>query len=89
MNNLKVRCKSCGKELISSPKVVCCGCPNMTTINGDKISAVDLSKVIMMNSAPVRKVKKQEIKNFLTDEDIQWQEERKNRKVRKLNFEIR
>lgn len=42
-----------------------------------------------MNSAPVRKVKKQEIKNFLTDEDIQWQEERKNRKVRKLNFEIR
>ena len=55
----------------------------MTTIRGDKISAVDLSQVIMLNSYTSKK------ENVLTQEDIRWQEERRQRKVRKLNFEIR
>ena len=51
MENIKIRCRSCGKELQGRPsKTVCCGCPNMTTIRGDKISAVDLSNVVMLNS---------------------------------------
>jgi len=82
---LVIRCKSCGKQLESqSNKTVSCGCSNMTTIRGDKISAVDLSQVVVVNSAvPVKK------KGFLTTEDIAWQEARKQRKVRKLDFEIR
>jgi hypothetical protein len=55
----------------------------MTTIRGDKISAVDLSQVIMLNSYTSKK------ENVLTQEDIRWQEERRQRKVRKLNFEVR
>jgi hypothetical protein len=44
MENLRIRCRSCGKELEGHPsKAVTCGCPNMATIRGDKISAVDLS----------------------------------------------
>ena len=44
MENLKIRCRSCGKELEGvSGKTVSCGCPNMATICGDKVSAVDLS----------------------------------------------
>ena len=56
----------------------------MTTIRGDKISAVDLSQVVMVNSY------KSEIKKgFLTSEDIAWQEARRQRKVRKMDFEVR
>ncbi len=60
-----------------------CGCPNMTTVTGDNISARDMSKVVMLNSG----VKKE--KDSLTPQDLQWQEERRKRKVRKLDFEVR
>ena len=85
MDRIKVRRRSCGKELEGHPsKTVSCGCPNMTTIRGDKISAVDLSEVVMLNfNQPKDK------KGVLTQQDIEWQEQRRQRKVRKLNFEIR
>ena len=85
MDKIKVRCRSCGKELEGhSSKTVSCGCPNMATIRGDKISAVDLSEVVMLNfSQPKDK------KGVLTQQDIEWQEQRRQRKVRKLDFEIR
>ena len=85
MENIKIRCRSCGKELEGHPsKTVCCGCPNMATIRGDKISAVDLSNVVMLNSYyPKNK------KEVLSSEDILWHEQRKQRKVRKMNFETR
>mgnify|MGYP001131329102 FL=1 len=85
MENIKIRCRSCGKELEGHPsKTVCCGCPNMATIRGDKISAVDLSNVVMVNSyQPKNK------KEVLSSEDILWHEQRKQRKVRKMNFETR
>ena len=84
MDTIKVRCRSCGKELIGHPsRAVSCGCSNMTTIRGDKISAVDLSQVVMLNSYTSKK------ENVLSSEDVQWQEQRRKRKVRKLNFEIR
>jgi hypothetical protein len=56
----------------------------MTTIRGDKISAVDLSQVVMVNSFQFK-----EQRNVLTQQDIQWQEQRRQRKVRKLDFEVR
>ena len=85
MDNIRIRCRSCGKELEGyQNKTVSCGCPNMATIRGDKVSAVDLSEVIMVNSNQPEDKKK-----FLSQEDILWQEERKKRKVRKLDFEIR
>lgn len=81
---LQVRCKSCGKELTSTTKLQSCGCPNMMKVENDKISAVDLTQVVMISS------NKSNIKsNVLTQEDIMWQEERKRRKIRKLDFEIR
>ena len=84
MDKIKVRCRSCGKELEGHPsKTVSCGCPNMTSIRGDKISAVDLNQVVMLNSFTSKK------ENVLTQQDIEWQEKRRQRKVRKLNFEVR
>ena len=85
MDKLRVRCRSCGKELEGvAGKSVCCGCSNMTTIKGDSISARDMSKVIMLNT-PTNKSKK----GVLRPEELDWQEARRNRKVRKLDFEIR
>lgn len=85
MYSVKVRCKVCNREIVGHPsRSVSCGCSNMTTIRGDKISAVDLSQVIMVNS-----VSAPEKRGVLTQEDILWQEERRQRKVRKLDFEVR
>tara|TARA_R100000081_G_C4810813_1_gene171012 strand:- start:743 stop:1000 length:258 start_codon:yes stop_codon:yes gene_type:complete len=85
MDNIKIRCRSCGKELVGHPtKTVSCGCPNMATIRGDKISAVDLGEIVMLNS-----YSKNKESGVLTNEDIRWQEDRRKRKVRKLDFEIR
>jgi ribosomal protein S27E len=82
---LSIRCKDCNKELIGHPtKTISCGCPNMATICGDKISAVDLSRVIMLNSPH-----KEQKSNVLSTQDIMWQEERRQRKVRRLDFEVR
>ena len=85
MEKLKVRCRSCQKELIGQPgKVVTCGCANRTVIRGDVISAVDLSKVVMLTNPT------QDKKNSLfTSDDLRYQESRRKRKVRKLDFEVR
>ena len=70
--------------MISSPKLQCCGCSNMTTVVGEKITAVDLSKVLLLNSE--KKIKNNAI---LTSDDLKYQEDRRKRKVRKLHFEER
>ena len=85
MDNIRVRCRACGKEIERHlNKTVSCGCPNMTTIRGDKISAVDLSLIMMLNSKQPKTKK-----SVLSQEDILWQEQRRQRKVRKLDFEVR
>ena len=81
---ITVRCKECGKEIsTNSGKTISCGCPNMATLNGDRLTAVDLNKVVMVRSH------EEERSDGLTSQDLQWQEERRKRKVRKLDFEIR
>jgi hypothetical protein len=85
MENLRIRCRSCGKELEGHlSKAVSCGCSNMATIRGDKISAVDLSQIVMLNSYH-NKTKT----GVLTNEDLAFQEARRQRKVRRLDFEVR
>jgi hypothetical protein len=80
-----VRCKECGVELTSHPtKTKCCGCSNMTTVRGETITALDLSRVVMVSNTKDAK------KNSLfTTEDLAYQESRRQRKVRKLDFEIK
>ena len=81
---ITVRCKECGKEISTNTgKTISCGCPNMATLNGDRLTAVDLNKVGMVRSH------EEERSEGLTSQDLQWQEERRKRKVRKLDFEIR
>ena len=86
MENIRIRCRSCNKEVDGCVgKSVSCGCPNMASVIGDVVSAKDMDQVIMLNSY----MPKKEQKEGLTDQDLQWQEQRRKRKVRKLDFEVR
>lgn len=83
---LKIRCKNCNIELESHPtKTKCCGCENMTTVRGENISAIDLNLVEIIYS----EYNKKSTNTVLSNQDLAFQEERKNRKVRKMEFEIR
>ena len=81
---LIARCKLCNTEIISNSKIQCCGCPNQMIIKDDIITAIDLSKVMLIKS-------ELNLKNnsVLTKSDLEYQENRRKRKVRKLDFEIK
>ena len=83
---LVVRCRDCQKEISSQSggRSQSCGCPNMMTVKGDSVTALDLSRVIMISSE-----KKKKNNEVLSPQDLSFQEERRKRKIRKLDFEIR
>jgi len=56
-------------------------------VRDNKVSAVDLTQVVMINSDYGRMTRKKQ--KILSDQDLAFQEERKARKVRKLDFETR
>ena len=78
-----VRSKQCNTEVKSNTQTKSCGCPNMLTVTGDTFSAVDLTSVIVVRSNQDKQ------KDGLTSQDLAWQEQRRKRKVRKLDFDIR
>ena len=79
---ITVRCKQCNRELTSSSKVQSCGCSNQMRLIDDKVGAIDLDKVIMVSY-------NKEQKNVLSSSDLVYQEERRKRKIRKLDFDVR
>jgi len=78
-----VRCKECKTEITSSPKPQGCGCPNQLIVYDDQVSANDLGKVVMVQNH--NKDKEQS----LSRDDIAWQEQRRKRKIKRLDFEVR
>jgi len=81
---LTARCKMCRKELTSNSKVQFCGCPNQMRVVDDTIGAIDLDQVVLVNHE-----KSIKYDGILTDSDLRYQEERRKRKVRKLDFEVK
>ena len=81
---LSARCKVCNRELTSSSKIQFCGCSNQMSVVDDKVGALDLSKVVLTESE--NNVNKGGV---LSNRDLEFQENRRKRKVRKLNFEER
>ena len=57
----------------------------MTSIVGDRITAVDLSQAVIVKM----RVDEKSNKTSLSNSDIAWQESRSRRKIRKLDFEVR
>jgi len=75
----------CNKEIASySAKPQSCGCTNMLTVTGNKITALDLSQVIMVESS-----RESQRKEVLTSQDLEFQESRKRRNFKRLDFEVR
>ena len=84
---LVVRCKACSTEITSHEiQAKSCGCPNMMTVQGDSVTAVDLTRVLMIRSNTKKDSKQQ---SLFSPQELQFQEERRKRKVRKLDFEVR
>ena len=78
-----VRCKQCNTEVKSDSQPKSCGCPNMLTVTGDTFSAVDLTSIVVVRSNQEKQ------KDGLTSQDLAWQEQRRKRKIRNLDFEVR
>ena len=78
-----VRCKECNKEIKSNTQTQTCGCPNMLTVTGDSFTARNLTNIVVVKS------NQKKDQQGLSSQDLQWQEQRRKRKVRKLDFEIR
>ena len=57
----------------------------MTSIVGDRITAVDLSQAVIVKM----RVDEKSNETSLSNSDIEWQESRSRRKIRKLDFEVR
>lgn len=85
----KIRCKCCNKELQTSQvnKGIGCHCTNETYITIDRtgqvrISALDMSLVEIIEGAHKKRLtNSKKSDTLLTDTDLQWQENRKTRKV--------
>ena len=81
---ITIRCKECKTELTSSSKIQFCGCPNQMSLVDNKIGANDLDKVVMVTNNVERK-----IDSHFSREELLYQEERRRRKVKRLDFEVR
>ena len=81
---ITIRCKECKKELTSTTKIQFCGCPNQMSLVDNKIGAKDLDKVVMVTNNVERK-----IDSHFTSGELLYQEERRRRKIRRLDFDVR
>ena len=81
---ITVRCKECGTELISSSNIQLCGCPNQMSVVDNKVAANDLDKVVMVSNNVENK-----INSHFSRSELLYQEERRRRKVKRLDFEVR
>ena len=81
---ITVRCKECRRELTSTSKVQFCGCPNQMRVVDDKIGAIDLGKIVMVTNNRERR-----IDSHFSTQELLYQEERRRRKVRRLDFDVR
>ena len=81
---ITIRCKECKTELTSSSKIQFCSCPNQMSVVDNKIGAKDLDKVVMVSNNVENK-----IDSHFSRSELLSQEERRRRKVKRLDFEVR
>ena len=81
---ITVRCRECRSELTSTSKTQFCGCPNQMSVVDNKVGAIDLDKVVMVSDNVERK-----IDSHFSRSELIYQEERRRRKVRRLDFDVR
>lgn len=80
MDDIRILCKCCNTEVV---KKGICGCPNMARINEDKITAVDMSQVVLLSTVQKKS------NSLFSLEELADQSARRKRKIRRLEFEVR
>tara|TARA_B100000902_G_scaffold131301_1_gene130154 strand:- start:106 stop:348 length:243 start_codon:yes stop_codon:yes gene_type:complete len=79
---LKVQCTVCNTIITSTGKPQVCGCSNQMVVDDTSFTAKDLANVKVLNTNVTES-------GHLTEDQLQWQTQRRKRKVRKLTFEER
>ena len=77
LNDVKNSLQELREGVDTSSKLQVCGCPNMMTLIGDKITANDLSQVVELSSSKYSG-KKQSV---FSKDDLEFQESRRNVKL--------
>ena len=72
----------CNTIIISTGKPQCCGCSNQMVVDDTSFTAKSLANVKCLNTN-VREA------GHLTEDQLEWQQQRRKRKIRKLTFEER
>ena len=79
---MRVQCLMCNTIITSTGKPQCCGCSNQMVVDDTSFTAKDLANVKVLNTNVTES-------GHLTEDQLQWQTQRRKRKVRKLTFEER
>tara|TARA_B100000427_G_scaffold234123_1_gene197156 strand:- start:200 stop:439 length:240 start_codon:yes stop_codon:yes gene_type:complete len=79
---MRVQCLMCNTIIISTGKPQCCGCSNQMVVDDTSFTAKSLANVKCLNTN-VREA------GHLTEDQLEWQQQRRKRKIRKLTFEER
>ena len=57
----------------------------MTSIVGDKITAVDLSQTVIVKM----RVDDRDPKSYFSEADFEWRKKRSKRKIKKLDYDVK
>ena len=79
---MRVQCLMCNTIITSTGKPQCCGCSNQMVVDDTSFTAKSLANVKCLNTN-VREA------GHLTEDQLEWQQLRRKRKIRKLTFEER
>ena len=79
---MRVQCLECNTIIISTGKPQVCGCSNQMVVDDTTFTAKDLANVKVLNTNVTES-------GHLTEDQLEWQQQRRKRKIRKLTFEER
>ena len=79
---MRVQCLMCNTIITSSGKPQVCGCDNQMVVDDTSFTAKSLANVKCLNTN-VREA------GHLTEDQLEWQQQRRKRKIRKLTYEER
>ena len=79
---LRVQCLVCNTIITSTGKPQCCGCENQMVVDDTSFTAKSLANIKVLNTNVTES-------GHLTEDQLEWQQKRRKRKIRKLTYEER
>ena len=79
---MRVQCLVCNTIITSTGKPQVCGCENQMVVDDTSFTAKSLANVKCLNTN-VREA------GHLTEDQLEWQQQRRKRKIHKLTYEER